>query len=58
MGKNMLFLNKIMEFEYIIRIIDLIDYIKVIDIVREVLLKEFLVVVVGNKKEMDLKIFE
>lgn len=58
MGKNMLLLNKIMELEHITKIIDSIDYIKVIDTAREVLSKEFSVAVVGNKREMDLKIFE
>lgn len=58
MGKNMLLLNKIMELEHITRIIDSIDHTKVIDTAREVLSKEFSVAVVGNKKEMDLKIFE
>jgi predicted Zn-dependent peptidase len=58
MGKNMLLLNKIMELEHITKIIDSIDYTKVIDTAREVLSKEFSVAVVGNKKEMDLKIFE
>lgn len=54
----MLLLNKIMELEHITKIIDSIDYTKVIDTAREVLSKEFSVAVVGNKKEMDLKIFE
>ncbi|AEM73441.1 M16 family metallopeptidase [Caldicellulosiruptor acetigenus] len=58
MGKNMLLLNKIMELEHITKIIDSIDHTKVIDTAREVLSKEFSVAVVGNKKEMDLKIFE
>ncbi|WPX07567.1 M16 family metallopeptidase [Anaerocellum danielii] len=57
-GKNMLLLNKIIELEHITRIIDSIDRTKVIDTAREVLSKEFSVAVVGNKKEIDLKIFE
>ena len=57
-GKNMLLLNKIMEIEHITKIIDSIEYTNVIDTAREVLSKEFSVAVVGNKKEMDLKIFE
>lgn len=58
MGKNMLLLNKIMELENITKIIDSIDHTKVIDTAKEVLSKEFSVAVVGNKREMDLKIFE
>jgi len=57
-GKNMLLLNKIMEIEHITKIIDSIEYTNVIDTAREVLSKEFSVAVVGNKKEMDLKIFD
>jgi len=57
-GKNMLLLNKIMEIEHITKIIDSIKYANVIDTAREVLSKEFSVAVVGNKKEMDLKIFD
>jgi len=57
-GKNMLLLNKIMEIEHITKIIDSIKYTNVIDTAREVLSKEFSVAVVGNKKEMDLKIFD
>lgn len=54
----MLLLNKIMEIEHITKIIDSIKYANVIDTAREVLSKEFSVAVVGNKKEMDLKIFD
>lgn len=58
LGKNMLLLNRIIEMQEIINMINSIKFDQVMDIVREVLTKEFSVAVVGNKKEIDSKIFE
>lgn len=58
LGKNMLLLNRIIEMQEIIDIINSIKFDQVMDIIREVLTKEFSVAVVGNKKEIDTKIFE
>lgn len=58
LGKNMLLLNRIIEMQEIIDIINSIRFDQVMDIIREVLTKEFSVAVVGNKKEIDTKIFE
>lgn len=58
LGKNMLLLNRITEMQEIINMINSIKFDQVMDMVREVLTKEFSVAVVGNKKEIDSKIFE
>ncbi|WAM30551.1 M16 family metallopeptidase [Caldicellulosiruptor naganoensis] len=58
LGKNMLLLNRVIELQEIIDTINSIKFDQVMDTAREILTKEFSVAVVGNKKEINGKIFD
>lgn len=56
-GKNQLLLDKIFDIDEVINIIDNISINDVFQIIKNVFTKEFSVTAVGNKKDIDLEIF-